>query len=99
MTYARMTTFQADPSKVEEGIRFAREQALAPIRQQSGFQGMRLLVDRQSGKMIAVTLWETEAAARDAGSALSQTRTQATQLVGAASPTTEMFEMVVNENA
>ncbi len=99
MTYARMTTLQADPSKLEEGIRFGREQALATLRQQPGFEGTRLLVDRTSGKTISVTLWASEAAARAAESTLSQTRTQATQLVGAATPTTEIFEMVLNENA
>ena len=64
MTYVRMTTFQADPSKLEEGIRFGREQALATLRQQPGFEGTRVLVDRTSGKTISVTLWASEAAAR-----------------------------------
>ena len=99
MTYVRMTTLQADPSKLEEGIRFGREQALATLRQQPGFEGTRLLVDRTSGKMISVTLWASEEAARAAESTLNQARTQAAQLVGAATPTTEIFEMVVNENA
>ena len=99
MTYVRMTTFQADPSKVEAGIRFAREQGLAPIRQQPGFQGARMLVDRQSGKSIGVTLWESEAAAQAAERTLNQSRSQSAQSLGAASPTTELFEMVINENA
>ena len=99
MTYVRMTTLQADPSKLEEGIRFAREQALATLRQQPGFEGTRLLVDRASGKTISVTLWASEAAARAAESTLSQTRTEAAQLTGATTPTTEIFEMVLNESA
>ena len=99
MTYVRMTTLQADPSKLEEGIRFGREQGLATMRQQPGFEGARLLVDRTSGKTISVTLWASEEAARAAESTLSQTRTQAAQLVGATTPTTEIFEMVLNENA
>ncbi len=99
MTYVRMTTYQTDPRKLEDGIRFAREQALAANRQQPGFQGARLLVDRRSGKTVAVTLWENEAAARAAESTLSQTRAQAAQLVGATHPITEIFEMVLNENA
>ena len=99
MTYVRMTTLQADPSKLEEGIRFAREQALTTLRQQPGFEGLRVLADRTSGKTISVTLWASEEAARVIGSTLSQTGTQAAQLVGAATPTSEIFEMVVNENA
>ena len=99
MTYTRLTTLQADPSKLEDGIRFFREQAITTARQQRGFQGARLLVDRQSGKAIAVTLWESEEAARAAESAMNQSRTQGAQMLGATTPTTELLEMVVNENA
>jgi heme-degrading monooxygenase HmoA len=98
MTYVRMTTLWADPSKVEEGIRFVREQALAIARQQPGFEGMRLLVNRSSGKAIGVTLWASEAAAQAAESALNQVRTESAQVSGAASSTTEVFEMVINES-
>jgi heme-degrading monooxygenase HmoA len=99
MTYARLTTLQADPSKVEEVNRFYREQALATLRQQPGFEESRLLVDRTSGTIISVTLWASEAAARAADSTLSQTRTEAAQLSGAPTPTTEVFEMIANEKA
>lgn|SRR5687767_10327030 len=99
MTYTRLTTLQADPSKLEDGIRFFREQAITTARQQRGFQGARLLVDRQSGKAVAVTLWESEEAARAAEGAMNQSRTQGAQMLGATNPTTELLEMVVNENA
>lgn len=84
MTYARLATYQADPSKLEDSIRFAREQGIAIFRQQPGFQGVLLLVDRQSGKTIGVTLWESEAAqAAAAAGAVSQSRDQfAERLVG-----------------
>ena len=99
MTYVRTTTLQGDPSKLEDGVRFFREQSVATARQQRGFQGARLLVDRQSGKVMAVTLWESEDAARAAESAMNQSRTQGAEMVGATNPTTDVMEMVVNENA
>ena len=99
MTYVRMTTLQADPSKVEEGIRFAHEQVLATMREQPGFEGMQLLIDRTSGKVISLNQWESEAAAQAADSALSQPRAQAAQMTGATAPTTELFELAVNESA
>jgi hypothetical protein len=98
MTYVRLTTFQADPSKVEAGIRVIREQSLAIVRQQPGFEGVRLLVDRASGKMVAAVLWANEAAARASDSALSPSRGQVAQVVGAPTPTVETFEMVINES-
>jgi hypothetical protein len=99
MTYVRLVTTQGDPSKVEEAVRFFREQALVTMRQQPGFQEAQLLVDRRSGKLISVSRYENEATARAADSSLSQTRTQGAQLIGASSQTAEVFELVVNETA
>jgi heme-degrading monooxygenase HmoA len=99
MTHARMTTLQVEPNKVDEGIRFFREQSLAAARRQPGFQGARLLIDRQAGKAYAVTLWESEAALRAAEQAMNQTRAAGVQALGATNVTTEVLELAVNENA
>ena len=99
MTYVRISTMQGDPSKLEDGIRVFREQAVATARQQRGFQGMKLVVDRRSGKGMTVTWWESEEAAQAAERALSQARTEGAQRVGASNPTTEVLELVFNENA
>ncbi len=50
MTYVRMTTLQADPSKLEDGIRFFHEESMVTVRQQRGFEGARLLVDRRRAR-------------------------------------------------
>jgi hypothetical protein len=47
--HARQTTFQADPAKIEDGIRFFREQALPSLRQM-GARSALLLADRQTGR-------------------------------------------------
>ncbi len=99
MTYARMTTLQLDPSKVEDGIRYFRDQTLATARQQRGFQGARLLVDRRAGKAYAVTLWESEAAVQAAAEAMDQNRARGVQTLGPTRVTTEVLEVVVNESA
>lgn len=76
------------------------DQAISTLRQQPGFEESRLLADRTSGKMLSVTLWASEAAARAGDSTLSQSRAQAAQLSGAPTPTTgEVFELVFNEKA
>jgi len=99
MTYARLTTLQADPSKLDEGARYFRQQALPLARQQQGFQGGRFLVDRQSGKVQIVTLWESESAAQGSADAVTQSRAQLVSALGGTNPTVELLEMVVNESA
>ena len=93
--HARVTTLQGDANKLEDGIRFFRDQAVPVARQQRGFKGARLLVDRSSGKVQAVTLWESAETAQAAESSMSQQRMQGAQTLGAAAPTTEVFEIAV----
>ena len=99
MTYVRMTRLQIDPSTVEDGIRFFREVAMPTAHRTQGFAGARLLVDRTSGALISAMLWESDAAARAAESAMSQPRAQGAQQLGVTVPTTEIFEMVIDESA
>lgn len=93
--HARVTTLQADTSKLEEGIRFFRDEVVPVARQQRGFKGARLLVDRSSGKVQAVTLWENAEAVQAAETAMNQQRSQGAQTLGATGATTEVFEMAV----
>jgi heme-degrading monooxygenase HmoA len=99
MTFARLTTLQADPGKLDEGIRFFREFAVSDARKLQGFQGARLLVDRQSGKVQTVTLWESESAAQASADAVTESRAQLLSTLGAANSTVELFELAVNESA
>jgi heme-degrading monooxygenase HmoA len=58
--FARVTTVQAPPDRIEESARVAREQALPAMQGRSGFKGMYYLVDRENGRGLGITLWETE---------------------------------------
>lgn len=58
--YARVTTTQFSPYRLEEAIHIAREQIVPAAQQQTGFKGYLMLVDRSTGKGITITLWEGE---------------------------------------
>lgn len=60
-TYARVLTGTAQLSKMDEGMQIVRDSILPAARQQSGFKGGFWLLDRSTGKVMAVTLWTTEA--------------------------------------
>ena len=64
--FARIAAYAAEPSpyRIEQGIRRAREKALPRVRQMDGYKGAYFFVDRQSGKVISITLWESEEALR-----------------------------------
>ena len=58
--YARITTTQFSPYRLEEAIHIARERTVPAAQQQPGFKGYLMLVDRSTGKGLTITLWEGE---------------------------------------
>jgi hypothetical protein len=70
--YARVATFESDPADVDDAIGMVRaevESADAP----AGLEGakMLMLVDRQSGKGMGITLFDSEEAMRRGDEALN----------------------------
>ena len=63
--FGRVGTFHGAPERVDDDVtQQAREQTLRTLRTIPGFVALYVLADRQSGKTIAISLWETEAAAQ-----------------------------------
>ncbi len=62
--FASVSTYQGPPDQIDEGLRYARENIVPSLREAEGFEGVYLLVDRQSGKVLTVTLWGSEEALR-----------------------------------
>lgn len=58
--YARVTTIQISPYRLDEAIGTLREQVAPAMQQQDGFKGYMMLVDRSTGKSLNITLWEGE---------------------------------------
>ncbi len=59
--YARITTMQMSPYRLDEAIGVARDRIIPAAQQQQGFKGYLMLVDRGTGKNTVITLWEEEA--------------------------------------
>jgi heme-degrading monooxygenase HmoA len=92
--FARVSTIQATSEHLEEAIRYLNTQAA--FRQAQGFKGNYLLVDRQSGKMLTITLWETEADMQATAQAVNPIRQEGARLAGAAEPpSVELYEVAI----
>ena len=61
--FARVSTFTGTSDQVDEAIRQAREDVMPRLEQLDGYRGAYFLVDRENGKSLAVTRWESEEAA------------------------------------
>lgn len=58
---ARTVTVLAQPGKVDEIVRIMRESILPAARQQKGYRGLVLLLDRGTGKCLVSSQWATAA--------------------------------------
>jgi hypothetical protein len=94
--HARILTVQIQHDRLDEASRLYQEQLLPAVRQQSGFKGSWLLVDRHTGKGLAILLWETETDLR-AGEANHLLQQQIAQMARTfvSTPLRELFEVAV----
>jgi len=77
--YARIATFESDPSKVDDAIELVRAEVDSGTPE--GLEGakMMMLVNRETGKGLGVTLFESEEAMRRGDEALNAMNPGATE--------------------
>ena len=93
--FARVSTFQGPPDQTAEGIRIAREQILPAAKLMDGFKGIYLLFDRESGKSLSVTLWETEEDMRASEEAANRVRADSADTSGETVVGVERYEVAL----
>ena len=58
--FARLTIFRISPDRVDEGTKRYKESVLPATREQKGYRGTNVMVDRNTGNVVTITLWESE---------------------------------------
>lgn len=80
--YARSTTVQAQPSSIDAGIAHIRDTVMPALQDIEGCIGVSLLVDRESGRCIATSAWQSEEAMRASAEAVRPIRDKAAEMFG-----------------
>lgn len=57
--YARVNTFLGSPKGIEASLADARDNVVPAMQEIDGCKGLMILVDRASGRSIALTFWES----------------------------------------
>ena len=86
--FAQVSTFTGASDQVDEAVRQVREDVLPRTEQLDGYKGAYLLVDRENGKSLAVTFWESEEATSTLRSEIADAL--GTQMIGV-----ERYEVAV----
>ena len=95
--HARVTHISGSPEQAEQGIASFRDSVVPAIKEMGGHGGI-LLINRDSGNAMAITLWEDEAAMRASEESANELRRTAAQDMGAAEqPRVDRYEVAVFE--
>ena len=70
--YARVTRFQMQVERGEDANRITEQEITPGLRQEPGFKHLYVLVARETGQGMVVTLWESQAAEEASRSTTAQ---------------------------
>lgn len=85
---------QARPEAIDEMLEIGRTSIFKAMKAQEGFKEWILLVDRDSGKILSIPLWETEAGMKTGEeSGYLQAQFDKVGFALTAKPVTEHFEV------
>ena len=95
--FARATIGEALPERLEKMTHEIREHVLPALRMQDGFAEVLVLVERGSGKVLAVTLWESEQAMNATEEAAHWLRVFSAEAAGGMVSGVERYEVFFSE--
>ncbi len=92
--FARVSTYQGTAARIEELVR-AFNETTDSLGQLSGFEGGYVLVERNTGKALSLTLWENEEAVRESERQAGQLRGQASETAGFSTESVVTYEVAL----
>jgi heme-degrading monooxygenase HmoA len=92
LMWARVSTYEFPPNEVDEAITRFNE-ALGDLRE-PGLERAELLVHRESGKGMTITVWESERALQESVQAADRLRSDAADAAGVTIVGVEHYEIV-----
>ena len=91
--YGRVTRFELPPDKIEERIQYSHRRGPV-LRAFAGFRHAYLLVDRENGQGLTLTLWDSEADMRDSDETAKRIRAESILNLGGRVLESRAFEVV-----
>ena len=95
--FARITTYEGRPERVDEFCRATVEHVLPALRRLPGFRGVFFLADHVSGRVLVVALWETEESLHASEESAFWFRTYGAEAAGERITKVERYEVILSE--
>jgi heme-degrading monooxygenase HmoA len=93
--FVRINEAQGSIEHIDDLLEFARTQVFQALQSQPGWLAMQLMTNRQTGRSLIMSVWDSEASRDGSDSALRVLREQGAMTMGAASVEVSVYEAVV----
>jgi hypothetical protein len=95
--HARVSTYQGTSDSIDRAL--AQEEVVPVVRGMDGNRGLIYLVDRESGKSLSITLWDTAEALKESEQAANRLRRESSEASGETIEGVDRFEVAWYEVA
>jgi heme-degrading monooxygenase HmoA len=92
--HARVTHLEGSPDRTDQGIKMIEEQIIPEAKKLPGFKGGYWCMDRETGKGMSITLWESLEALRATEQTAGQLRESARQEMDAPEMQVSVYEVI-----
>ncbi len=97
--YARSAVIEVPTGKTDEAVQHWMDAEMPKYREQSGYRGFTLLIDRANGKALGVSFWEDADAAAASGEVAAAARKALTKAVSGSEQPYATWEVALREDA
>jgi heme-degrading monooxygenase HmoA len=95
--HARMFEFEGSAAEIEAAVELARAEILPLERQMPGFRGLLLLADRDAGRLVSLSLWDSEELMQESEASARMITRLGAQSIGGKRVAAEPFEVELFE--
>ena len=92
--HSRLTTVQGKPEGIDDALRAIENDVIPATKIMPGFKNGYWLADRKSGKVLGITLFDSEKDVESSEAAASQLRKTVSEKLGAEIKNVERFEVI-----
>jgi heme-degrading monooxygenase HmoA len=93
--YARTSTIRGNPQRMDDEIAFVRDEVMPALMTMPGCMGLSMLADRESGRCIVTTSWDSEEAMLASEGAVHDLRARAAKVMGATEAEVERWQIAL----
>ena len=91
---ARISTIQGEASKIDDAVKVINEKILPVLKGVEGFTAANFMVDRSTGKLVAIAFYQDEAALERSAEAVKPMRTEMAEAMNGKVVGAESYELV-----